>query len=99
MIVRIVGEGQFEVPESCVAECDRLDQELVKAVESGDEVAFHAALEEVLAEVRRVGKPLAPEVLVPSDLALPDYESSLEDVRRMLEDNDVAMNGDTSAAS
>ena len=37
MIVRISGEGQFEVPEGHVDELNRLDDDLTKAVDSGDE--------------------------------------------------------------
>ena len=37
MIVRISGEGQFDVPEGHVDELNRLDDDLTKAVDSGDE--------------------------------------------------------------
>ena len=45
MIVRISGEGQFEVPESHVDELNRLDDDLTKAVDGGDEAQFTAALQ------------------------------------------------------
>ena len=37
MIVRISGEGQFEVPDGHLDELNRLDEGLTKAVDSGDE--------------------------------------------------------------
>ena len=40
MIVRISGEGQFEVPDGHVEELNRLDDDLTKAVDSGDDAQF-----------------------------------------------------------
>jgi hypothetical protein len=44
MIVRILGEGQLDVPDSALDELNRLDSDLQSACEAGDETAFHAAL-------------------------------------------------------
>ena len=44
MILRILGEGQFEVPEGALEELNRLDDEVQKAVEAGDGEAFGRAL-------------------------------------------------------
>ncbi|MFJ4679487.1 MULTISPECIES: hypothetical protein [unclassified Kitasatospora] len=86
MIMRVLGEGQFEVAEGDLNRLNRLDDELLQAVEAGDEAAFRAALGSLLAAVREVGTPLAPESLEPSDLILPDAEASLEQVRELLRD-------------
>ena len=57
MIVRILGEGQLEVPESAVSELNELDGALEAAVEHNDEAAFRPALAALLARVREVGSP------------------------------------------
>ena len=58
MIVRISGEGQFEVPDGHVDELNRLDEGLTKAVDAGDEAEFKDALEALLGSVRTAGEEL-----------------------------------------
>jgi len=84
MIMRVLGEGQFEVAEGDLNRLNQLDDDLLQAVEAGDEEAFKAALGNLLAAVRELGTPLPPESLEPSDLILPDAEASLEQVRELL---------------
>jgi len=55
MIVRISGEGQFDVPDEHLGELNRLDDDLAKACDAGDEAQFKTALEALLASVRTVG--------------------------------------------
>ncbi len=86
MIVRILGEGQFDVDDAATAELNRLDTELEAAVNHRDEAAFAAALGSLLAQVRAQGSPLPPDTLEPSDLILPHQDSSMDEVRKMLTD-------------
>lgn len=86
MIVRILGEGQFDVPESDVEALNELDDVLVDAVEDGDVTAFTTALGELLARVREHAAPHAPDALDESDLILPGSDTSLEEVRVLLGD-------------
>jgi hypothetical protein len=84
MIVRIMGEGQFEVPEDHLGELNRLDQDLLKAVDTGDEDRFRSALQGLLASVRTAGSPLPDDYLGPSDLVLPGPDATIEEVREIL---------------
>ncbi len=86
MIVRILGEGQLQVDDSASAELNSLDAALERAVNSGDEAAFRAALVALLDRVRALGTPLAAETLEPSDSILPRAEADLDEVRSMLTD-------------
>jgi hypothetical protein len=86
MIVRISGEGQFEVPESHVDELNRLDGDLTNAVDSGDEAQFTAALQALLTSVRTAGQELPADYLGPSDLVLPSPDATLHEVREVLGD-------------
>ena len=58
MIVRILGEGQFDVDDAAIPELNQLDTDLETAVEQSDEAAFAAALTRLLAHVRASGSPL-----------------------------------------
>ena len=84
MIVRILGEGQLRLDDSAAAELNALDAALDKAVTSGDEAAFHAALLALHERVRALGTPLAADSLEPSDSILPRAGAGLEEVRSMM---------------
>lgn len=84
MIVRILGEGQLEVPDDQLEELNQLDGAVETAVESGDTETFSAALVALLDGVRRAGTPLAVDSLEDSDLILPPGDATLEEVRELL---------------
>ncbi|MDX2852760.1 MULTISPECIES: PspA-associated protein PspAA [Streptomycetaceae] len=86
MIVRIMGEGQVTVDESHLAELDKLDDELLAEMESGDEAGFRRTLTALLDAVRRLGTPLPDDSLEPSQLILPASDATLEEVRELLGD-------------
>ncbi|MFD3549387.1 hypothetical protein ACFWUW_27960 [Streptomyces sp. NPDC058655] len=87
MIVRIMGEGQVEVADSHLAELNRLDDELLVEIESGDQEGFRRTLGALLEAVRRLGDPLPDEALEPSELILPGPDAGLDEVREMLRDD------------
>jgi hypothetical protein len=86
VIVRILGEGQRRLDDAHTDLLNGLDSGLERAVESGDEAAFRAALTDLLAQVRTLGEPLADDELVESDALLPSEDSTLDEVRTMLSD-------------
>ena len=86
MIVRILGEGQLEVPESAVDGLNKLDAALEAAVERSDEASFRPALAALLARVREVGSPAEAGDLRPSELIIPQQDATMDEVRRMLTD-------------
>lgn len=86
MIVRILGEGQLDVPQGELDSLNALDNELQAAVDGDDEEGFTQALVALLSRVREVGKPIADEEIVPSDLVLPSADASLAEVRELLGD-------------
>lgn len=87
MIVRILGEGQFNIDEAATAELNKLDTQLEAAVERDDETAFTAALHGLLDQVRALGSPVPSDTLEPSDLILPSPDSSMDEVRKLLTDD------------
>ncbi len=84
MIVRILGEGQLRLDDTASAELNSLDATLERAVNSGDEAAFRAALRALLDRIRVLGTPLAADSLEPSDSILPPADAGLDEVRSML---------------
>jgi PspAA-like protein len=86
MIVRILGEGQLEVPETAVGELNELDAALQTALDNNDEAAFRPALATLLAKVREVGTPTEPDDLRPSELIIPQPDATMADVRKLMTD-------------
>jgi hypothetical protein len=86
MIVRILGEGQLEVPESAVSELNELDGALEAAVERDDEAAFRSALSALLVRVREVGTPTEADDLRPSELIIPQPDATMDEVHKLLTD-------------
>ena len=76
MIVRISTEGQYRLPEDDADQLNALDNEVVEAVEAGDEDRFHELFEQMLDLVRRAGQPLDDDELAESDVILPPPDTS-----------------------
>ncbi|MFG2358469.1 hypothetical protein [Streptomyces sp. NPDC048521] len=87
MIVRIMGEGQVRLDDSHFPELNKLDDELLAEVESGDGDGFRRTLTALLDAVRRLGTPLPDDALEPSELILPSPDATLEEVRELLSDD------------
>ncbi|MYW66164.1 hypothetical protein GTY65_19215 [Streptomyces sp. SID8379] len=87
MIVRIMGEGQVKLSDDRFTELNKLDDELLAEMETGDEEGFRRTLGALLDAVRRLGEPLPDDSLEPSELILPAPDATLEEVREMLSDD------------
>jgi hypothetical protein len=81
MIVRISGEGQYELPDECAARLNELDNEAVAAVEAGDEANFQKLWDEMLQLVKSDGKVLADDDLKGSDVILPPPDLSFAEAQ------------------
>jgi hypothetical protein len=76
-----MGEGQFEIEKRHVDEVNKIDNNLVKIVERGDEKAFKTEYKRLTDTVRKYGKPIAHEILKPSDVIIPPADITLEEAR------------------
>ena len=79
MIVRILTEGQYNLPGAYIDDLNAIDNELVEVVESGDRDAFDSTLKRMLDLVRDNGTPVPVDELVESDLVLPEPDITLEE--------------------
>ena len=79
MIVRILTEGQYNLPGAFIDDLNAIDNELVEVVESGDRETFDRTLKRMLDLVRENSTPLAVDELVESDLVLPEPDITLEE--------------------
>lgn len=86
MIIRVLNERQYDVPDAELDRLNSLDTHLQTAAEAGDEVAFDRALGDLLAAVRSAGSPVPDETLTTSALVLPAEGTSLAEVGALLGD-------------
>ncbi|MEY9858433.1 hypothetical protein ABH935_004048 [Catenulispora sp. GAS73] len=84
MIVRILTEGQLEVPDSSIDELNALDTKVLETCQAKDEAAFRLALDTLLERVREIGTPIPLDRLVESDFVLPMADSTLDEVEAMM---------------
>jgi hypothetical protein len=84
VIVRIMTEDQYRLPDERLPEVERLDDDLEKAVDSGDDARFRAALGQLIAFVHAHGEAVAMEEVVPSDLMIPAPDMSLAEAKSRL---------------
>ncbi len=83
MIVRILGEGQFNLPGAVIDDLNDIDNRMVEAVESENEEGFRSLLQEMIALVREKGSPLPLDELVESDFILPETDLTLEEAEHI----------------
>ena len=83
MIIRILTEGQYNLPGAFLDELNDMDNNLVDVVAEEDRAKFEVALKAMLDLVRENGLPVPLEELVESDLVLPEPDITLEEAEEL----------------
>jgi len=86
MIVRLMGEGQFEIDDEVAKGLNSIDEQAAAAVESGDEEQLGELLRRMAEAVRTNGTRVPDEELSASDAIVPPDDLSLAEARRLFED-------------
>ena len=81
MIVRIAGEGQYEVPDDLVERLNQLDNDAVAAVEAGDEARFHELFDQMQQLVKDGSAAVPDDELVASHVILPPADLTFEEAK------------------
>jgi PspAA-like protein len=81
VIVRIAGEGQFELPDEHAERLNDLDNRVVSAVESGDEAAFQELFGQMLDLIASEGRELDDDELLESDVILPHRDITIAEAQ------------------
>ncbi len=89
MIVRILEEGQYEVPDADVEALEALDAKLEAAIESDDRIGYSEALSRLAEQIRCLGTPVDAARIVSSELTIPHEGMSLEEMKRLLASDDA----------
>jgi hypothetical protein len=81
VIVRISGEGQFELTDDHMDRLNELDNAVAAAVDAGDDAAFRQQLDQFLEMITSEGRQLADDELVHSDVIVPPRDISLAEAK------------------
>jgi hypothetical protein len=81
VIVRISGEGQFNLPDEDSDRLNELDNRAVSAVEQGDETGFRELWSQMLELVSGDGNAVPAEELVESDVILPPRDITFDEAK------------------
>ena len=84
MIVRLVGEGQYEIDDSLMERLNALDRQAMDALSQEDEPSLDRYLDEMGKLVRKGGTRLPEDALSPSDAVIPPSDLTLEETRRLV---------------
>jgi PspA-Associated protein len=82
VIVRISGEGQYELADDRMDQLNELDNAVVASCDTGDETAFKQQFEALLELITSEGRRLDDDELVHSDVIVPPRDISLEEAKR-----------------
>jgi hypothetical protein len=81
VIVRISGEGQYQLPDEDADRLNELDNRAVSAVEQGDETGFKELWSQMLELVASDGNAVDADELVESDVILPPRDISFDEAK------------------
>lgn len=90
-IVRIMGQGQFNVDGKTLKKLNDLDNSIVELVsqERSDDTLFKEKLAQLSEMVVSRGKPLDPKEIIQSDIILPSADLSLDEAKRLFKGEGV----------
>lgn len=83
MIVRLMGEGQFEVGEALLPTLNEIDDRAMAAADAKDEPELDRLLEDMWKLVLAEGSRLPDESLDTSDVVIPPSDLTLEETTRL----------------
>ncbi len=79
MIVRIATVGQYRLPDEDAQRLNDLDNQVVQAVEAGDEARFQELFGQMLDLIRTDGTEIGDEEILESDVIVPPPDSTFEE--------------------
>jgi len=84
MIVRVLTDNQYRVPDDVMPAITDLDNRLFQATESNDEQAFNTLLAELITLIKTRGTVVPHEELVSSNMMVPAPDMTLREAQHIL---------------
>jgi hypothetical protein len=87
MIVRLMGQGQFQVEDALATQLNELDDQAVAALERNDEEELDRTLDALWRTVTAQGERLPDDEIATSDAIIPPSDLSIEEVRQLFSEH------------
>lgn len=81
MIIRIIGEGQYEVPSALFDELNAIDNRIVELVSMDDEASYQLELSKLIEKIKMSGKQIDDSDIVESDIIVPPSDLTFEEAK------------------
>jgi hypothetical protein len=85
VIVRVMGDGQYDVDDEVAKGLNDLDGQAEQALQAGDEEQLREVLRRMAEQVRANGARLADDDLKPSEAIVPPDDLTLDEARELLD--------------
>tara|TARA_Y100000588_G_scaffold130587_1_gene143129 strand:+ start:9159 stop:9437 length:279 start_codon:yes stop_codon:yes gene_type:complete len=83
MIVRILTEGQYNLPSEYLDELNTIDNQIVDLVAKNSRSEFGSMIASMLNLVREKGTPVPIDEMVESDIVLPEPDITLDEAAEL----------------
>ncbi len=83
MIIRILGEGQFQLDDNLVDKVNKIDNKIVNHVSQGNRLEYARDLANLISTIKELAEPLDPVEILPSDIIIPPSDLSFEEARKV----------------
>ena len=83
MIVRILTEGQYDLPSEYLDELNNIDNQIVDLVAEKSRIEFESMITKMLDLVREKGTPVPIDEMVESDIVLPEPDITLDEAAEL----------------
>ncbi|NKQ39377.1 MAG: hypothetical protein HF967_07950 [Methanosarcinales archaeon] len=87
MIVRMMGEGQYELDSECIKEVNKIDNEITDFVENDDAESFKTSFLKMKEYIRANGDKIPDDVIKPSELVIPPCDLTIEEAKKLFKDD------------
>lgn len=85
MIIRVLGLGQWTMDPDDLLALNGIDEAVERSVAADDTEGLRTALEKLVAGVKEFGTEVPDDIIVESDLVLPDVDATIDEVRSLLD--------------
>ena len=81
MIIRIMGEGQYQASEALCNELNKIDNHIVTLVAEGKTQEYKLELARLISEIKEKAEPIDAKDIVKSDIIVPPEDLSFEEAK------------------
>ena len=83
MIIRIIGQGQFEIKSALLDDLNTIDNSIVEYVQKGDEGRYKELLSKMTGIIVREGKRVPDSEIIDSSVIVPPDDMTIEEARQV----------------